>query len=71
MSEDAREALSNRLNYHVFYSVLRAADFGLPQNRERIFIVGFNRDYYGEDIDFSQLFTWPMPPCTPTRVVTF
>ncbi len=68
MSEDAREALSNRLNYHVFYSVLRAADFGLPQNRERIFIVGFNRDYYGEDIDFSQLFTWPMPPCTPTRV---
>ena len=68
MSEDAREALSNRLNYHVFYSVLRAADFGLPQNRERIFIVGFNRDYYGEDIDFSQLFTWPTPPCTPTRV---
>jgi DNA (cytosine-5)-methyltransferase 1 len=68
MSEDAREALSNRLNYHVFYSVLRAADFGIPQNRERIFIVGFNRDYYGENIDFSQLFTWPTPPCTPTRV---
>ncbi len=68
MSKDAREALSNRLNYHVFYSVLRAADFGIPQNRERIFIVGFNRDYYGENIDFSQLFTWPTPPCTPTRV---
>ena len=68
MSEDARDALSNRLNYHVFYSVLRAADFGIPQNRERIFIVGFNRDYYGENIDFSQLFTWPTPPCTPTRV---
>jgi len=68
MSEDARDALSNRLNYHVFYSVLRAADFGIPQNRERIFIVGFNRDYYDENIDFSQLFTWPTPPCTPTRV---
>lgn len=68
MSEDAREALLNRLNYQVFYSVLRAADFGVPQNRERIFIVGFNRDYYGENTDFSQLFTWPTPPCTPTRV---
>lgn len=68
MSEDARNALAQRLNYQVFYQVLRAADFGIPQNRERIFIVGFNRDYYGENIDFSQLFTFPTPLCTPTRV---
>lgn len=68
MSEDARHALAKRLNYQVFYQVLRAADFGIPQNRERIFIVGFNRDYYGENIDFAQLFTFPTPLCTPTRV---
>ncbi|MDO8415759.1 MAG: DNA (cytosine-5-)-methyltransferase [Agitococcus sp.] len=68
MSEDARQALSHRLNYQVFYKVLRAADFGIPQNRERIFIVGFDRDYYGQDIDFNKLFSWPTPPCTPTRV---
>jgi DNA (cytosine-5)-methyltransferase 1 len=68
MSEDARNSLAQRLNYQVFYQVLRAADFGIPQNRERIFIVGFNRDYYGENIDFSQLFTFPTPLCTPTRV---
>lgn len=68
MSEDARKALSHRLNYHVFYKVLRAADFGVPQNRERIFIVGFNRDHYGENVDFSKLFTWPTPPCTPTKL---
>lgn len=68
MSDEARAALSQRLNYHVFYKVLRAADFGIPQNRERIFIVGFNRDYYGKNIDFNKIFNWPTPPCTPTRV---
>ena len=68
MSDDARAALSHRLNYQVFYKVLRAADFGIPQNRERIFIVGFNRDYFGESIDFTKVFNWPTPPCVPTRV---
>jgi DNA (cytosine-5)-methyltransferase 1 len=68
MSEDARKALSHSLNYQVFYKVLRAADFGIPQNRERIIIVGFNKDYYKGDIDFSQIFSWPIPPCTPTKV---
>jgi len=62
MSDDARQALSQPLNYWVDVRVLRAADFGIPQNRERIFIVGFDRDYFGgrfgkdslgKDIDFS------------------
>ncbi|RIY35380.1 DNA (cytosine-5-)-methyltransferase [Psittacicella gerlachiana] len=30
------------LGYKVFYKVLKARDFGLPQNRERIYIVGFD-----------------------------
>jgi DNA (cytosine-5)-methyltransferase 1 len=68
MSDEARAALEQRLNYQVFYKVLRAADFGIPQNRERIFIVGFNRDYYGEHTDFNKIFNWPTPPSTPTRV---
>lgn len=46
------------LGYWVDYKVLRAADFGIPQNRERLFIVGFN------DSGFS----WPVPPHTPTRL---
>jgi len=29
------------LNYYVYYKVLNTKDFGIPQNRERIFIVGF------------------------------
>ena len=68
MSEEARNALSGDLNYWVDTKVLRAADFGAPQNRERIFIVGFDKDYFGPDVNFDDIFSWPVPPCTPTRV---
>lgn len=68
MSEDARKALSAKLRYQVFYKVLRARDFGVPQNRERIFIVGFDLDYFGDDVDFEEIFSWPEAPMTPTRL---
>ncbi|MEN8412357.1 DNA (cytosine-5-)-methyltransferase [Acinetobacter bereziniae] len=68
MSEDARQALEQPLNYWVDFKVLRAADFGAPQNRERIFIIGFDKDYYGNELPFSELFTWPKPTHTETRV---
>lgn len=68
LTPEARKALSQPLNYWVDFRVLRAADFGVPQNRERIFIVGFDRDYYGENCDFTQLFQWPIAPKTPTRL---
>jgi DNA (cytosine-5)-methyltransferase 1 len=29
------------LNYHIYYKVLNTKDYGIPQNRERVFIVGF------------------------------
>jgi DNA (cytosine-5)-methyltransferase 1 len=32
------------LSYDVKYAVLHAADFGVPQRRERVFIVGYRRD---------------------------
>lgn len=67
ISVDARKALSEKLNYWVDYKVLRAGDFGAPQNRERIFIVGFDKDYF-EDVDFFDVFSWPIPPMTPTKV---
>lgn len=31
-------------NYHVYYQVLNSKDYGVPQNRERIFIVGIRDD---------------------------
>lgn len=46
--------------YRVFYQVLKARDFGVPQNRERIFIVGF--------LDHSIDFSFPDPTGIPTRV---
>ena len=32
------------LSYHVVFRVLNAADYGIPQRRERVFIVGFRSD---------------------------
>lgn len=39
----------NELGYKVFAEVLNAKDFGVPQNRERIYIIGF----LNQDIDFT------------------
>lgn len=44
MSEEARNSLRTKLNYRVGYRVLKAANFGVPQNRERVYIIGFDRD---------------------------
>ncbi|KHD06452.1 modification methylase [Candidatus Thiomargarita nelsonii] len=38
------------LGYHTTYKVLNALDFGLPQKRERVFIVGFRK---------PSIFNWP------------
>ena len=43
----------DELNYDVRYATLDAADFGLPQYRKRIYIVGFNREYLEKRMDFD------------------
>lgn len=40
------------LNYKVFYEVLDGQNF-VPQHRERIFIVGFDKERYSDNIDFE------------------
>ncbi|MBR6229851.1 MAG: DNA (cytosine-5-)-methyltransferase [Eubacterium sp.] len=42
----------DELDYEIFYDVLDGQGF-VPQHRERILIVGFDRRRYGEVIDFS------------------
>jgi DNA (cytosine-5)-methyltransferase 1 len=51
------------LGYNVFYKVLNARDFGIPQNRERIYIVGINKKKLG-----SIGFKFPEPTYKPTKV---
>ena len=67
ISAEARKALSEKLDYWVDFKVLRSCDFGVPQNRHRVYIVGFDRNYYG-DIDFETNFAWPTPTGIPTSV---
>jgi DNA (cytosine-5)-methyltransferase 1 len=40
----------NNLGYHIHYKILNTKNFGIPQNRERIFIVGIRDD---EDNNFK------------------
>ncbi len=46
MSEEARKSLKAKLNYIVDYRVLSSNNFGVPQRRERIYLVGFNKKYF-------------------------
>ena len=46
VSDEVRKSMNKKLNYAVDFRVLRANNFGIPQKRERIYIVGFNRDYF-------------------------
>lgn len=46
------------LSYNVYYKVFNASNFGLPQNRERVYIVAFRNDINSKDFKF------PLPPNT-------
>ena len=39
----------NNLDYNVYYQVINSKDYGVPQNRERIYIIGFKN----QDIKFN------------------
>lgn len=52
--------LEEDLNYRVYYKVVKATDYGLPQHRPRIFMVGFRaEDHYETDFKF--------PPPNPLK----
>lgn len=36
------------LGYNVNFKVLKASDYGVPQNRERVFFVGLRKDIFGD-----------------------
>ena len=52
------------LNYEVFHAILDGQTF-VPQHRERILIIGFDRERYGNDIEF----TFDISPVSPKPVM--
>lgn len=54
----------NELNYQVFYQIIDGQSF-VPQHRERILIVGFDRDRYGLDYQFD----FNITPVEPKPVI--
>jgi len=53
--------LEDELNYKVYYEILNAKYYGVPQNRPRIFIVGFREPIY---------FDFPPPSSTIPKLKT-
>ena len=47
------DTIDNGLGYHIYYKILNTKNFGIPQNRERIFIVGFK---YWREFNFPKEF---------------
>lgn len=59
---DTFKVITNKLkelDYNIFYKVLNSKDFGVPQNRARIYIVGFL-----DKVDFQ----FPEPTLEPTNL---
>lgn len=54
----------NELNYEVFYQVIDGQNF-VPQHRERILIVGFDRNRYGSNVQFD----FDIVPVAPKPVI--
>ena len=54
------------LNYTVDVKIIRASDYGVPQIRERIYIVGFDKLFYHVPDEYT--FPFPTPSGLTTRV---
>lgn len=50
------------LNYHTSTQLFNASDFGLPQNRQRFFIVAVNKDFSDKPFEF------PSPTHVPVKL---
>lgn len=68
LTKEVRESLKTKLDYWVDFRVLSAKDFGAPQNRERIYIIGFDKAAFPASTDFSKLFVWPTPTGEKTKL---
>ena len=50
-----KQILTKELNYTIYWKIVKASDYGLPQHRPRIFIIGFSNEYvYPEVFEFPE-----------------
>ena len=54
----------HELGYEIYPMLFHARDFGVPQNRERIYIAGFNKKL----VKNYKSFKAPVPPKSPTKL---
>ena len=59
------------VGYTSTWRVLNAADFGIPQNRERVFIVSIRHDVLGEMLENDSCFMFPNPIKLTTAMSDF
>jgi DNA (cytosine-5)-methyltransferase 1 len=52
----------NEFAYNVYYDILNTKDYGIPQNRERIFIIGIRKDVQKENTTYTTPEKLPMRP---------
>lgn len=50
---DAYLETMKQLGYTNYYQVLNAKDYGVPQNRERVFTISIRKDIYGNGFNFK------------------
>ena len=50
------------VNYHIYHKVLNAKHYNIPQNRERVFIIGIRDDQ-------DNVFSWPKPQPLKKRLI--
>jgi len=54
-----KKIITEDLGYSFYTKILKATDFGLPQHRPRIFMVGFKDDVFEKDVE--KKFKFPTP----------
>lgn len=43
------------IGYHVEYKLFDMSEYGIPQNRKRVFIIGIDKNFYNKEIEFFEL----------------
>jgi len=62
------ELRSHGIDYKIIWKVLNTKDFGIPQNRERLFIIGIkSKNWINSDLDF----VWPSPIKCKNQIETY